>query len=480
MPVRIWGVSHLFPNEKFKPLCELVEKYDLEIIENWSPKREEQPPIQYEIINDEKINEKENAKEIITTIKTPKGDLVQIYKQKLDGSPGMVIKHFIKDINDAEKFLSLPNSIEFPKIDSYFEFEKVVGERAMILIDIPEAMYSVHRYLGSETFGFWLYDQKELLHKMIEKSFKKIESLVKYYLSKKIGDGFGYYGPELCIPPLASVNDFKEFVFEYDKKIIDLIHNEGKLVWVHCHGDMAPVIEEFIKMGVDCLNPIEPFPVSKITLKQAKKICKGKMCLDGGIEDGAFDTLKPEKIEEIVIKTIQEEKPGGGFILCPTSTPNTWPKLLPRHIENYKRFVETAVKLRNYSSRGRSSFIRINTKNAPAAIGPYSQGIKYGDFIFVSGQIPVDPLTNKAVKGKIEIQTKQVIENIKAILKEIGADLENVIKTTVYLKNMKDFEKMNFVYAQYFKNKPARATIEVSNLPKGVLIEIEAIAVIEK
>lgn len=125
-------------------------------------------------------------------------------------------------------------------------------------------------------------------------------------------------------------------------------------------------------------------------------------------------------------------------------------------------------------------FERINTKNAPAAIGPYSQAIKYGNFIFISGQIPVEPSTNKIVPQDIEIQTRQVIENIKGILEKIGGTLENVIKTTVYLKNMKDFEKMNFIYAQYFKNKPARTTVEVSNLPKGALIEIEAIAVIEK
>ncbi|MCS7180618.1 MAG: hypothetical protein NZ891_04625 [bacterium] len=144
------------------------------------------------------------------------------------------------------------------------------------------------------------------------------------------------------------MRDFMEFVFNYDKKLIDLIHNENKLVWVHCHGDMAPVIERFIEMGVDCLNPVEPPPVSKITLKEMKRICKGKMCLEGGVEDGYFDTLRPQQMKEIVEKIIEEGKPGGGFVLCPTSTPNTFPVLLPRHIENYKVFVETGVKLRDY------------------------------------------------------------------------------------------------------------------------------------
>ncbi|MCM8784708.1 MAG: Rid family detoxifying hydrolase [Candidatus Omnitrophica bacterium] len=125
-------------------------------------------------------------------------------------------------------------------------------------------------------------------------------------------------------------------------------------------------------------------------------------------------------------------------------------------------------------------FKRILAEKAPLPIGPYSQAIKWRNFIFISGQIPVDSETSKVVGEDIEIQTKTVIENIKNILNEVGADLDNVVKTTIYLKNIKDFEKMNYVYAKYFKNKPARTTVEVSNLPKNVLVEIEAIAIIEE
>jgi 2-iminobutanoate/2-iminopropanoate deaminase len=122
----------------------------------------------------------------------------------------------------------------------------------------------------------------------------------------------------------------------------------------------------------------------------------------------------------------------------------------------------------------------IRTEKSPLPIGPYSQGIKWKNFIFISGQIPIDPQTNMIVKGDIVIQTKQVIENIRNILIKAGGDLKNVVKTTIYLKNLNDFEKMNYVYAQYFKNKPARTTVEVSNLPKNALIEIDVIAIIEE
>lgn len=119
----------------------------------------------------------------------------------------------------------------------------------------------------------------------------------------------------------------------------------------------------------------------------------------------------------------------------------------------------------------------IRTADAPAAIGPYSQAVEAGGWIFLSGQIPLDPRTGGIVKGDIRIQTRQVLENIKSILIAAGASMANVVKTTVFLKDMNDFAVMNEVYGQYFTvNPPARACVEVSRLPRDVLIEVEAVA----
>jgi 2-iminobutanoate/2-iminopropanoate deaminase len=127
--------------------------------------------------------------------------------------------------------------------------------------------------------------------------------------------------------------------------------------------------------------------------------------------------------------------------------------------------------------RSKSKIKHINTQKAPKALGPYSQGIIFDKFIFCSGQIGINPKTGDLEKD-IQSQTKQAIMNLKAILEAGGSSLEKVIKTTVYLKNISDFQLMNEIYGKFFnKNKPTRATIEVSNLPKGALIEIEAIAI---
>ncbi|NMF07505.1 RidA family protein [Clostridium beijerinckii] len=117
-----------------------------------------------------------------------------------------------------------------------------------------------------------------------------------------------------------------------------------------------------------------------------------------------------------------------------------------------------------------------NTKKAPAAIGPYSQAIGFGNILFTSGQIPLDPSTGEVVGSNIEGQATQVMKNISAILEANDINFENVIKTTCFIANMSDFASFNEVYAKYFISNPARSCVAVKELPKGVLCEVEAIA----
>ena len=132
----------------------------------------------------------------------------------------------------------------------------------------------------------------------------------------------------------------------------------------------------------------------------------------------------------------------------------------------------------------------ISTNKAPAAIGPYSQGIRVrlgesasgttGSFIFVSGQIPLDPVTGELVCGNIKEQTRQVLENLRSILEAGGSSLEEVVKTTIFMANMENYKDVNDVYAEFFgKTKPARATVEVARLPKDAGVEIEAVATVD-
>lgn len=121
----------------------------------------------------------------------------------------------------------------------------------------------------------------------------------------------------------------------------------------------------------------------------------------------------------------------------------------------------------------------ISTGAAPKAIGPYSQATVHNGLVFASGQIPLDPVTGQVVEGDIAEQTERVLENLKAVLEAAGSSLAQVLKTTVYLKDMTEFPVMNGVYGRYFaENPPARATVEVARLPRDVRVEIEAVAAV--
>lgn len=121
----------------------------------------------------------------------------------------------------------------------------------------------------------------------------------------------------------------------------------------------------------------------------------------------------------------------------------------------------------------------VSTDKAPAAIGPYSQAIKAGSMVFTSGQIPINPATGEVVAGGVEEQTKQALENLKAVLEAAGTHMKNVVKTTVFIKNMNDFAAINKIYSEYFEAPhPSRSCVEVARLPKDVQVEIEAVALL--
>lgn len=124
----------------------------------------------------------------------------------------------------------------------------------------------------------------------------------------------------------------------------------------------------------------------------------------------------------------------------------------------------------------------IRTDHAPKAIGPYSQAVRAGNTVYASGQLPVDPQTGKIVEGTVTEQTTKVLENVSAILKEAGMNSSNVVKTTVFLQDLNDFQAMNNVYAQFFNGEilPARSTVQAARLPLGVMVEIDFIAIDSK
>ncbi len=347
VPIRLWGVDPLVPPARpsWQRLSDLVHEFALDSIVGWSP---EAPPAAMTSRSEERDTADPDWYEVTTTLDTPAGDLTRVTLCSRSGKPGYTKKHLIESVEDAWRWLSIPEDGLPAGLERYAARVAEVGDRGLVMTGLGQAMYTVNDATGSELWGYWLYDERALIHEMVAKAHRYIVNVVKHYLAAGIGPLYGWVGPELCIPPLASPADFDEFSARYDREIIDLVHDAGGLVWIHCHGDMHPVLERFADLGVDCLNPLEPPPIGRLTLADAKRRVGDRMTLEGGVEVGDFELHTPAEVAATVAQVMAMGRPGGRFILCPSSDHSHWPELTPQLVQNYRTFVETGVRLADY------------------------------------------------------------------------------------------------------------------------------------
>ena len=348
VPIRLWGVDpfHAPPRPTYQVLIDLVNEFDMEVMLNWDPAipwpqgwfctGTDQISVRTEDHESHHVGFRESH----TILTTPAGDLRQVTLYSPEGHPGYVSKPLLQSVEDCEKWLSIPDEPLQPDISRYFERDAEIGDRGLPMTGIWEPFYSVNALMGSEFWALASVDHRELLHEMVAVMFRRVERFLEQVFAAGVKAPIGYVGPELCIPPLASPRDFDDFVTRYDQPLIELAHSEGVLVWVHCHGNMDPVLERFADMGVDSLNPIEPPPVG-ITLADAKRRVGGRVSFDGNVESGEFDFATPPRIAQLVEQAVAEGGPDG-LILTPTSDHSHWPVLRESVIANYRAFVEAA------------------------------------------------------------------------------------------------------------------------------------------
>ena len=213
----------------------------------------------------------------------------------------------------------------------------------MAIFGLDHAMYGLERLIGSENFAFWSIDCRDVLLEGIEVFSQRIREQVIQAFEAGLEPAFAWVGPELCIPPLMSPKDFEDFVFRFDKPLIDLIHERGGYAWAHCHGKMGPVLERFVEMGVDVLNPMEPPPMGDLTLEEAFALVGDRMGLEGNIETHELMSASKERIRDLVREAIEAGR-GRRFILCPSSGYMECPKPEARLIENLLTFIEEGVR----------------------------------------------------------------------------------------------------------------------------------------
>ncbi len=267
------------------------------------------------------------------TYRTPKGDLHAIHRWSTAGEPGYVLENAVKDADDLKKLLSIPyEPFEFK--DNHAAAEAHMGDRGVVCFGLDHAAYAVHRMTGSETLAFLSIEERDLLDEVIATFADRIYRHTENAVMAGIRAPFAWVGPELYIPPLMSPKDFDDFVLKYDRPLCSLIHNGGGYVWVHCHGKTGCLLDRYIDMGVDVLNPLEPPKNGDVILRDTVKKYGSRIGLEGNIEIQDILLAEKDRLRFLIDECVEAGRESGRFILCPSAGYMEYPRPTEHYIEN--------------------------------------------------------------------------------------------------------------------------------------------------
>lgn len=286
------------------------------------------------------------------TLETPRGPLTAVHQVGQDGYASQAtLKHWIATEEDVERFLALPYVPAQPDLAAYRSAVTELGERGYVLPYLDDPVGYVHALLGSETLAIWTVQVPHLLHRLLAAMAERLHAYLQALLSAGVWPVVGLQGVETVLPPLVSPGLFDDLVLRYDAPLVDLIHQHGCLVVMHCHGPLDAVLERFVTMGTDALHPVEGPPMGDVTLVAAKGRIGDSVCLMGNIQIGDIMECERAAIIEQTRAAVQAGAPGGGFILTLTATP--FERVLSaRTLENLQAMVETALEHGRYSLPG--------------------------------------------------------------------------------------------------------------------------------
>ena len=258
----------------------------------------------------------------VTWLSTPKGELRQTRLVGLKGQPGLDETYFINCREDAEKYLSLP----LPQIQgdaaSFSEADQQIGDRGIVSTGLGSNAGYVVSMCGSTNFAIMTKTDRDVIHALCERRMTVNLNALKFLLSRGVGPYFHFAGQEYIVPPMHGPVDFDDFNARYDKPIVDLVHDAGGRIHVHCHASIKLVLPSFIAVGIDVLHPFEAPPMGDITPREAKEMAQGRLCLEGNIQIHHMYEHTPQQVAEETALLIQEVfGDRGGLIVSPTASP---------------------------------------------------------------------------------------------------------------------------------------------------------------
>lgn len=258
----------------------------------------------------------------------------QVFKFSTVGEPGFLLEHFVKEPEDLTKILKLAYKKHPFSAKPYFEAVTKLGDRGIVNFSVPHAGYAVQELMGSEMLAYMSIDERPLLDEAISLYTARVLDYVKDAINHGVRGVFGWVGPELLTPPLLNTKDFNDFCVKYDKLICDEIHNAGGYVWVHCHGKVAKLLDDFIKMGVDVLNPLEPPKNGDVSMDEIVKKYGNRIGLEGNIEIQDILLGTKEELCDLIYSCVEHGSKSGRFILCPSAGFMEYPIPTDEYIAN--------------------------------------------------------------------------------------------------------------------------------------------------
>ena len=277
---------------------------------------------------------------------TPAGPISTITKANWRG--GGTLKRWVAEPKDVERLLSIPYVPQRPDLTPVFETRERLKDKCVAQVTFADPI-CIAGIIDEMATAIWTIEHRDLLKNMLDAALERILDEVKYCLDAGLGPVYYFNGPEYALPPLMSPRDFEEFVVEYDRKLVELVHSyPGKYVIIHSHGRVSKFLERFAAIGMDGLNVLEPPPIGDTILSDAKARIGDRVCLIGNIQydDLARGTL--DKIERLMEDAIREGGAGGGFILSPCASPYERP-LPAKASRNLIHYLEMGRKHGGYS-----------------------------------------------------------------------------------------------------------------------------------
>jgi len=288
-----------------------------------------------------------NWRQIRTVLKTPLGDLTSLRRESSIGEPGYKLEYFVKEPDDVRKLISAPyeaipfNPARFNAIDA------AVGDRGITILGLPYPGGLLYSACGSEMMALLMMDEPELIDEAISLYTQRVHGLLEDVIRQGLKPVYCVIGPELLVPPLMNMDGFRRYAIESNRKLYARMRESGGYIWMHCHGRTAKLLEDFIDVGVNVMNPLEPPPNGDVDMLEVARKFGGRIALEGNIEIQEIIQAEPERLRALMEECVAAGAPTGRFILCPSAGYKEYVFPSQQYIDNLMLYLEYGLELVN-------------------------------------------------------------------------------------------------------------------------------------